>query len=438
MMDTKGITASKSEDISEWYEQVCLKSNIVDFGAVKGTMVIKPKGYYIWEQIQKEFQKTIDDLGAENAYFPLFIPESFFKKEAEHAKGFAPELAWVATNNSGKEEKAIIRPSSEAIITDQFRKWLRNYKELPIKVNQWCNVVRWEVKQTKLFLRSREFLWQEGHCIYETEEDCMKDVLSVLRSYQRLAKELLALPTIAGEKTEAERFPGAKTSYTFETMMPDGKALQSGTSHNLGQGFPKAFGVSYMGRDGKPHTPYANSWGISTRLIGATIMTHSDIKGLILPPRIVKHKVVIVPVCKKKMDPPLQKVVDELVTKLEAYGAIVDEKDCSMGWKLSESELQGTPIVLILGQRELDEGLVTVKVRDSEKKQVKLEDLNIEKELNDFHDRLYAKADKFLQEHIVDVNTVEGLVDAVQKGNFAKAHFCCDKDVEEKFEEEII
>lgn len=431
-MDEKGITAKKEENISEWYEQVCLKSNIADFGEVKGTIVIKPKGYYMWEQIQEWFKENLlKPLNVPNAYFPLFIPERFFKKEAEHAEGFAPELAWAATAQDEEGEKAIIRPTSETIIVDQFRKWLRNYKELPIKVNQWCNVVRWEVKQTKLFLRSREFLWQEGHCIYETEEECEKDVLAVLEKYVELAKDMLALPTLSGLKTKEETFPGAIRTYTFEALMPDGKSLQSGTSHYLGTGFMKAFDVKFTGRDEKDHHPHYNSWGISTRLLGATIMTHSDDKGLVLPPKLARDKVVIIPLFKKEMSEEMKKEIDTLKEQLAFFNPIVDERtEYSMGWKLSENELQGTPLVIVVGQKELEEGKLTIKLRDEEKKQINRNELDVQKELDEFHKRLYEKAKIFLDSRIVDVSSIDEMKKAVSEGKLARAFYCGEKEKE--------
>ncbi|MFW5747132.1 MAG: aminoacyl--tRNA ligase-related protein, partial [Nanoarchaeota archaeon] len=373
MAEELGITADKHNDMAAWYEQVCLRADMADFGEIRGTIVIKPKGYYIWEQIQEYFNKEIlQPYNVDNAYFPLFIPERFFKKEAEHAEGFAPELAWVTTSvDTGDEDKAIVRPTSETIIVDSFRKWLRTYKDLPIKINQWANIVRWEVSQTKMFLRGREFLWQEGHCIYEGEEECEKDELGILDEYQKLCKNVLAVPVIKGEKTPAERFPGAVRSYTIEGLMPDGKALQMGTSHYLGQGFMKVFDVKYTGCDEEEHLPHYNSWGVSTRLIGAAIMTHSDNKGLVLPPRLLKKKIVVIPAIKKHNTQEVMAYAQRVADTFKEYGAYVDSREgYSMGWKINDAELHGVPMVIIVGAREMEQDQITVKMRDLQEKSV--------------------------------------------------------------------
>ena len=422
-----GITSDKFKETSEWYEQVCLKSRVADFGDIKGTIVIRPRGYYMWEQVQKYFNDNIlTKFNVDNCYFPLFIPKSFFKKEAEHAKGFAPELAWITTaTDTGEEEKAIIRPTSETIIVDSFRKWLRTYRDLPIKVNQWANVVRWEVSQTKLFLRGREFLWQEGHCIYKTREECEKDVIGILEAYEDLCKNVLAVPVIKGRKTPGDKFPGAVDTYCIEALMPDGKALQMGTSHYLGQGFMKVFGVKYMGEDEKEHEPHYNSWGVSTRLLGATIMTHSDNKGLILPPGLVKNKIVIVPALKKDNAERVLKYAEEVKKTLSKFNPSIDDREgYSMGFKINDAELVGTPMVIIVGDKEIDDKTVTVKIRDEDAKEVvKLKDLDPKSIFAEMHERLYQKAKAFQDERVVEVSTFEELKKQGQAGNFVKAHY---------------
>ncbi len=440
-MDNKGITKQKQSDIIEWYEQVCLKSELADFGEVKGTIVIRPRGFYIWQEIQNHFNTIIqNEFNVDNCSFPMLIPERFFKKEAEHAQGFAPELAWIQTNaGEDAKDKVIIRPTSETIIVDSFAKWLRNYRQLPIKVNQWCNVLRWEVKQTKLFLRGREFLWQEGHCIYETNEECQKDVEGILNAYVRICKDVLALPVITGEKTPAERFPGAVKSYTIEGLMPDGKALQMGTSHNLGQGFMKGFNVEYMGRDEKTHNPYYNSWGFATRLIGALVMTHSDNKGLVLPPKVAKEKVVIIPIKKKGQSSDLQKYVEKIADSLQEFRPIIDDRDeYSMGWKLNEWELKGVPAIIIVGGFDMEKNVVTLKMRDEEqKKELAVDSLtkSIQTELDLLHTRLYNRAKTFLDSHIVHANTIEEFTEEIAKGKLVSVYFNCDVDVEKEVEE---
>lgn len=432
-----GITVSKSEDIAQWYEQVCIKGEVADFGAVKGTIVIRPRGFYIWQAIQDYFNKQIEEIGVDNCYFPLFIPESYFVREAEHAEGFAPELAWVGTKNDDIGEKAIIRPTSETIIAENFKKWLRNYRQLPIKVNQWCNVVRWEVKQTKLFLRGREFLWQEGHCIYETKEECVADVQKILDAYVTLCKDVLAIPLLAGKKSKAETFAGADFTLAIEALMPDGKALQMGTSHYLGQGFMKAFDVQFMGRDEQQHYPHYNSWGVSTRMLGAVIMSHSDDKGLVLPPKLVKQKVVIVPV---KPTTDALKYCDELKEELSEFGAFVDDREgYSLGWKLSEWELKGTPFYVIVGPKEMEQGMVTVTCRDqTDKTPLPKGDLKafVAQEMDEMHHRLYAARQKQLDESIVDVSSFDELLTVVKEGKLARAPFFDDADNEQALETE--
>ena len=291
----EGLTIKKGENFSEWYNQVVQKAELADYSDVKGFMVIRPNAYSIWEQIQSYFDQRIKTLGVRNAYFPLLIPESFFKKESEHAKGFAPEVAWISNKDENTTERLAIRPTSETIMYDSYSKWIRSWRDLPLRINQWCNVVRWETKATRLFLRTREFLWQEGHCVYETKEECDKETLQFLEEYRKTCEEILAIPVLVGRKTEKEKFSGAFYTLSVDGIMPDGKTLQMGTSHNLGQGFAKSFGISFLDRNEKKSVPWQNSWGISTRLIGAVIMAHGDDHGLVLPPKVAYNKVVIIP-----------------------------------------------------------------------------------------------------------------------------------------------
>src|SRR3989344_1807168 len=326
-----GISIKKNDDPAEWYGQVCLKAELAEYAPVKGCMIIRPRGYFIWETVQQEFDTRIKKLGVQNASFPLFIPESFFEKEKSHAQGFAPEVAWIANKYEG--ERIAVRPTSETIICDSFKRWIRSYRDLPLRINQWCNIVRWETETTKLFLRTREFLWQEGHCVYATSEECEKEVLLFLNEYEKILKDLLALPVIKGKKTEKEKFAGAKYTFTIESFMPDGKALQCGTSHELGQGFAKAFNISFTDKNENPEIPWQNSWGLSTRLIGAVIMTHSDDKGLVLPPALVKNKVVIIPIIKGE-DKKVLKKAKEIEKTLKELNPILDDRlEYTPGWK---------------------------------------------------------------------------------------------------------
>jgi len=295
-MDSElGITTKKEDDMADWYSQVVLKAQVADHSPVKGTMIIRPYGYAIWQNIVNFLDGNIKKRGVENAYFPSFIPESFFKKEAEHAEGFAPEVAWVA-NKDESGEKLALRPTSETIMYHSYARWIRSWRDLPLRINQWCNIIRWEVKDVKMFLRSREFLWQEGHCVYRTEDECNKETLLYLEEYRKVVEDLLAVPVLTGMKTDKERFAGALRTYTLEGFMPDGKALQMGTSHDLGQGFAKAFGIKYADEDEKVQVPWQNSWGLSTRTVGAVIMMHSDNKGLVLPPNVAPIKAVVIPI----------------------------------------------------------------------------------------------------------------------------------------------
>lgn len=425
MEEVKGITVKKDKDTAEWYSQVCLKAGLADYGTVKGTMVIKPLGYAIWEKIVQTFDSQISRLGVKNAYFPMFIPESFFKKEAEHARGFSPEVAWIE-NKYEEKERLAVRPTSETIIYDSYSRWIRSWRDLPLRINQWCNIVRWEVKDVKLFLRSREFLWQEGHCVYETEEQCNKEALQILEEYRKLTEELLAVPVLLGEKTEKERFPGAKRTYTFESFMPDGKALQCGTSHNLGQGFAKVFKIGYIGKDEKKHIPWQNSWGISTRLIGAMVMTHSDDKGLVLPPRAAPMKAVIVPILFDKTKDVVLKEAKKIHSKIED-SHLDDREEYSPGFKFNEWELKGVPIRIEIGPKDIHNKQVVLVRRDTgEKENVKIKDLNkkIKETLEDIQSNLFKKAKKFLDSSIKEVKNWKEFEKVVLNKKMALAPFC--------------
>ena len=434
-----GITVKKDENFSDWYNEVVLKSELADYGPVRGFMVIMPRGYAVWEKIQEFFNKRIAMHGVSNAYFPLLIPESFFKKEAEHAEGFAPELAWIESKDD-LEERVAIRPTSETVMYNTYAKWIRSHRDLPLRINQWCNVLRWEVKQTKLFLRTREFLWQEGHCVYATKEECDKEVKLFLDEYKKLCEELLAIPVIEGRKTEAEKFAGAFYTLTLEALMPDGKALQMGTSHNLGQGFAKAFGISFIGEDEKPTLPWQSSWGFSTRLIGAAVMIHSDDKGLVLPPNIARNKIVIVPIVFEKTRGKVLKKARELHKKLAKYNPILDDRDgYSAGWKFNEWELKGTPLRIELGPKDLQKNQAVIVRRDNGKKtQVKLAKLSaeVEKTLKEMQQDLFKKAKKFLNENTIEVSSWNDFKKGIKNGMMLFAYFCEKPGCEESIKEE--
>src|SRR3989337_1082226 len=359
MSDT-GVTVKKGEDFSEWYTEVVVKSGMADYSPIKGCMIIREHAYAIWEKIQEIFNKKIRESGHKNVYFPIFIPESFLKKEAEHFAGFVPEVAWVTEGGSTPlEERLAIRPTSETIIYATFAKWIRSWRDLPIKINQWCNIVRWETKATKPFLRTREFLWQEGHTAHPTKEDADKEVMDILNYYRDIMENWLAIPVLIGVKTESEKFAGALYTTTLEAIMPDGKALQMGTSHNLGQNFAKVFEIKFIGEDEKEHHVWQTSWGISTRLIGAVVMVNGDDKGLVLPPKVAPVQVVIVPIPYKDADSTaIESKAKEIADKLKEknLGVILDNREeYTPGWKFNQWELKGVPVRLEIGRRDLSQ-----------------------------------------------------------------------------------
>jgi len=430
-----GITVKKEEDMAEWYQQVCLKSEVADYAPVKGCYILRPLGYAMWEKIQEYFNRRMKYRGVQNAYFPLFIPESFFHKEAKHAEGFSPEVAWIANRDEEGSERLAIRPTSETIMYDSYSRWLRSWRDLPIRINQWANVVRWETQATKLFLRSREFLWQEGHCVYETEADCDREVELFLMEYKDLAEKLLAVPVIYGKKTDKEKFAGAKYTMTIEAFMPDGKAIQCGTSHNLGQGFAEAFGLSFQDKDGEQKLPWQSSWGISTRLIGTTIMQHSDNKGLVLPPSMAPNKVVIVPILfEETMDKVLHKC-QEIKELLKGFDAVLDDReDYTPGWKFNEWELKGVPLRLEFGPKDMEADQVTAVVRDTGEKQfIKVHDLKaaVPELLQQMQNRLFEKAKQNLEKSIVEVADMDALVQAIKERKLVKTVFCGEPECED-------
>jgi len=432
-----GITVKKEENFSEWYTQAILKSDLADYSPVRGCMVIKPNAYAIWEQIQQYFNERLKKLDVKNAYFPLFIPESLFKKEAQHAKGFNPEVAWISNTEDG--ERLAIRPTSETIMYDSFSKWIRSHRDLPLRINQWSNVVRWETKATRLFLRTREFLWQEGHCVYETREECEKETLLYLDEYKKICEELLAIPVLDGKKTDQEKFAGAIYTTSIDALMPDGKSLQMGTSHNLGQGFAHSFNISFLGRDEKKYFPYQNSWGISTRLIGAMVMMHGDNKGIVIPPKIAAEKIVIVPIQFEKTNKEVIKKAKELKELLKIYRPILDDRSYSPGWKYNEWELKGIPIRIEIGPKELEKKQVILVRRDThEKKAVKYASLKkeIEKFLEDIQQNLFAKAKKFLEENTIEAKNISELKKAIHNKKAAKASWCSSQKCEDSLKDE--
>jgi len=444
-MSDVGVTIKKNEDFSEWYTEVVLKSGLADYAPIKGCMIFREDSYAVWEKIQEVFNRKIRESGHRNVYFPMFIPESFLKKEAEHFAGFVPEVAWVTEGGSTPlEEKLAIRPTSETIIYATFAKWIRSWRDLPIKLNQWCNIVRWETKATKPFLRTREFLWQEGHTAHATEEEADKEVMGILKDYRDLIENYLAIPVLVGVKTESEKFAGALYTTTLEAIMPDGKALQMGTSHNLGQNFARVFEIRFIGEDEKEHHVWQTSWGISTRLIGAMVMVHGDNKGLVLPPRVAPVQVVIVPIPYKAADSSaVLTKAKEIHLKLKERGITVrldDREEYTPGWKFNQWELKGVPVRIEIGPRDLKQKQITLARRDTYEKIVVKEEQAVnavENLLLEIQNNLYGKAKRCLEENITAVRSHGEFTETLKnKGGFVKAPWCGSPECEEKIKEE--
>lgn len=453
---SKGIT-SKNEDYSQWYNDIVIKADLAEHSSVKGCMVIKPYGYSIWEKMQAVLDQKFKDTGHSNAYFPLFIPKSFFSKEASHVEGFATECAVVThyrLKNDGNgniivdetaklEEELIVRPTSETIIWNTYKGWIQSYRDLPILVNQWANVVRWEMR-TRLFLRTTEFLWQEGHTAHATADEALAETKQMLDVYADFAENWMGLPVVKGVKTPNERFAGALDTYCIEALMQDGKALQAGTSHFLGQNFAKAFDVKFTNKEGKIEHVWASSWGVSTRLIGALIMAHSDDAGLVLPPKLAPIQVVIVPIYKN--DGELQTIsvfVDELSAKLKRMGISVkyDNRDSQRpGFKFAEYELKGVPVRLAIGGRDMENGTVELARRDTREKQTVLQDgleIYIAQLLEEIQENIYNKALNYRNDHITEANSYDELKELLDsKAGFIAAHWDGSPETEQKIKEE--
>ncbi|MBD1259334.1 proline--tRNA ligase [Maribacter polysiphoniae] len=448
----------RSEDYSKWYNELVVKADLAENSGVRGCMVIKPYGYAIWEKMQAALDKKFKETGHENAYFPLLIPKSYLSKEASHVEGFAKECAVVthyrlknAEDGSGiivdedakLEEELIIRPTSETIIWDTYRKWIQSYRDLPLLINQWANVVRWEMR-TRLFLRTAEFLWQEGHTAHATEKEAIEEAEQMMNVYADFAENHMAVPVIKGVKTESERFAGAVETYCIEALMQDGKALQAGTSHFLGQNFAKAFDVKFASKEGKQEYVWATSWGVSTRLMGALVMTHSDDNGLVLPPKLAPIQVVIVPIYKglDQLDAISEKV-DPLVKELRAKGISVkyDDRDTyKPGFKFNEYELKGVPVRLAIGQRDMENGTYEVARRDTlEKETVPMDGViaKIEFLMEDMQKNIFNKALDYRKEHITEVDSYEEFKKVLEeKGGFISAHWDGTVATEDRIKEE--
>ena len=434
----------RSENLADWYTDVILKAQLADYGPVKGTMVIRPYGYALWEKVQEIFNVMMKSAGVENAYFPLFIPHSLLEKEKEHVKGFSPELAIVTIGGGEKlKDPLVVRPTSETIMYEMYSKWVHSWRDLPILINQWNNVVRWE-KRTYLFLRTTEFLWQEGHTVHETEEEGVKMVLQALDWYRQIYEEYYAIAVVLGTKSTAEKFAGAKKTYTLEALMPDGKALQGATSHNLGQNFSKVFEIQFQSREGKMEYGWQTSWGLSTRSLGGLFLTHGDDNGLILPPKIAPVQVVIMPIVKKDVDGKLLlSYCTEMKEVLDNGGvrSKFDNRDePSVGRRFNEWEVKGVPLRFEVGEKELNDRSVTIARRDTgEKITVKREDMLItsEKLLKEIQSSLFSKAKKFLQENTREASDYDEFkkIMSTSRG-FIRAFWCEDPSCEAKIKEE--
>ncbi len=450
---------SRAEDYSQWYNDLVIKGGLADYSAVRGCMVIKPYGFALWENMRDQLDKMFKDTGHVNAYFPLFVPKSLFEAEEKNAEGFAKECAVVThyrlkadPNNKGKlmvdpeaklEEELVIRPTSEAIIWNTYRDWIQSYRDLPLLINQWANVVRWEMR-TRLFLRTAEFLWQEGHTAHATKEEAVEETVKMLNVYADFVETYMAVPVIKGVKTPNERFAGAEDTYCIEALMQDGKALQAGTSHFLGQNFAKAFNVQFLNKENKQEYVWATSWGVSTRLIGALIMAHGDDQGIVMPPKIAPFQVVIVPIYKgEESKAPIDAKANEIMASLKAKGIRVkyDNNDNSRpGWKFAQYELQGVPVRIAMGLRDMENNVVEVARRDTkEKNSMPLDGLadNIANLLEEIQQNIYNRALAFRNESIRPANTWDEFVKLLdEKGGFISAHWDGTAETEDKIKEQ--
>ncbi len=451
---SKGVTP-QSTDYAAWYTDVVVKAGLADYGPVKGTMVIKPYGFALWDNIKDTFDGMIKETGHVNAYFPIFIPKSYLAKEAEHVEGFAKECAVVTHTRlkaddedgiivdpeSRLEEEVIVRPTSETVIWSMYKKWIQSYRDLPLLINQWANVVRWEMR-TRLFLRTTEFLWQEGHTAHATAEEAEEETLQILELYRKLAEDHLAIPVLTGLKTDAEKFAGAERTYCIEAMMGDKRSLQAGTSHNLGQNFAKAFDVTFQTQENKEDHVYATSWGISTRLVGAVIMAHGDDKGLRLPPQIAPHQVVIIPIVRnKEHKKDIKDFIEPIVFGLKEKNirVHVDDSDNSPGFKFNEWEMKGAPLRMEVGPRDVENNQAVLVRRDNGEKQSLSRDelINIIPDLlHEIQDGLFKQAKAFRSENTHSVSSYDEFKERIKEGGFVKCGWDGDPDSEQAVKEE--
>lgn len=430
---------SMEEDFAQWYTDVVLKAELIAYSSVKGCMIIKPLGYALWENIQKEADKMFKDTGVENVYMPMFIPESLLQKEKDHVEGFAPEVAWVTHGGNEKlQERMCVRPTSETLFCDFYKDEIMSYRDLPKLYNQWCSVVRWE-KTTRPFLRSREFLWQEGHTAHASAEEAIERTELMLDVYRRVAEEVLAMPVILGQKTDKEKFAGAEATYTIEAMMHDGKALQSGTSHYFGDGFAKAFGIQFTDTDNKLKYVHQTSWGISTRLIGGLIMVHGDNSGLVIPPRIAPVQVMVIPIQQKKEG--VLETANKIVEALSDFRVKIDDSNKTPGWKFSEQEMRGIPVRIEIGPKDMERGVCVLVRRDTrEKIEVQIDNVaeEIGKLLPQIQQDMYDRALAHRDAHMYEATEYDEFCDIINnKPGFVKAMWCGDEACEIKIKEDL-
>ncbi|MFD1774411.1 proline--tRNA ligase [Paenibacillus rhizophilus] len=433
----------QGEDFSRWYIDVIKKADLMDYSPVRGCIVFKPDGFEIWEHIQEEMNRRFKETGHRNAYFPLFIPESFFQKEKEHVEGFNPELPWVTEAGGDKlEERLAIRPTSETMIGHMYSKWIQSYRDLPVLINQWANVVRWE-KRTLPFIRTSEFLWQEGHTAHENEAEAREETMQMLEIYRDFVEGYLAIPVITGQKTPSERFAGAVDTYSIEAMMKDGRAVQAGTSHYLGTKFAVAFEIQYLSRDNNLEYVHTTSWGTSTRMIGSMIMVHGDDRGLALPPKVAPTQVIMIPIGPPKTREAVIARTDELFKELKSAGIRVrvdDRSDVTPGWKFNEYEMRGVPVRLELGPRDMENGVCVLVSRISGEKKIVQQDRlveEVETMLQQVHNEMFERALKFREEHFYSVETLDEMKAAMEeKRGFALAGWCGDDACEAQVKEE--
>jgi prolyl-tRNA synthetase len=436
-----GISVKKSEDFSEWYTQVIQKAELADYTSVSGCMVFKPYSFFMWEIVQSEVDKKFKEIGIKNCYFPLFIPESLLKKEESHVKGFNPEVAWVThAGNTKLNERLAVRPTSETIMYESFAKWIRSWRDLPLRLNQWNNIVRWEFKHPIALLRTREFLWNEGHTVFASKEEAEKEKEQILNIYSDFLNDYMALYGVIGKKTEKEKFPGAEATYSIELFLPSGKAIQGPDFHSDGQNFAKAFNIKFLDKDEKEDYVWQNTFAITTRMLGVMIGVHGDDNGLVMPPKMAPVQVVVVPIIFDKTKDKVLKKADEIKSKLKGLRVEVDDREgYSSGWKFNERELKGVPVRLEIGPRDIEKSQVILVRRDNGKKEpVKISELNkkTDKVLEDIHENLYRKSKKFFNDNTIKVKNFNEFKKGINDKKLVLANFCnkvkCEEEIKDK------